>query len=92
MKIYSLKSFFIALLLAFLVMPPGVAGQKQPPAPLPEQPKEEKKSPEVPDLSELVLQGNKLSSRLAVLETKPAYGLDEKVLEKRLQQIEARLS
>jgi len=92
MKTYSLKSFFIALLLAFLVMPPGVAGQKQPPAPLPEQPKEEKKSPEVPDLSELVLQANKLSSRLAVLETKPAHGLDEKVLEKRLQQIEARLS
>ena len=83
---YSAKSFFIALLLAIFVMPPGVAGQKQLPNPPLEQPKKEK-SPEVPDLAELIIQGNKLSNRLTVLETKIAHGLDIKALEENLQKI-----
>jgi potassium efflux system protein len=92
----AVKSFWAVLLAVLFLIPTGVWAQKQPQAPPPaevkkEQPPEEK-PPEVPNLADLVLQANKLSSRRIALETKIAPGLDLKALEKSLQEIEASLA
>ena len=80
-----MKSFWAVLLAVLFLIPTGVWAQKQPQAPPPaevkkEQPPEEK-PPEVPNLADLVLQANKLSSRLVALKTKIAPGLDLKAFE-----------
>jgi potassium efflux system protein len=90
------KSFWLVFLAVFFLIPTGVWAQKQPEAPPPaevkkEQPPEEK-PPELPNLADLVLQANKLSSRRVALETKIGPGLDLKSLENGLQEIEASLA
>jgi potassium-dependent mechanosensitive channel len=91
MKLLAAKIFWVVLLTALFVMPPGVGAQKQPPTPPPEPAKPEK-PPEVPDLAELILRSNKLSNHLAVLETKITSGPDVQALEKDLKKLEARLA
>jgi potassium efflux system protein len=88
MRLQAVKIFWVVLLAALSLMPQGVWAQKQPPASPPEQVKKEK-PPEVPNLADLMLQANKLSNRLAVIETKIVHGLDVNALEKGLQEIEA---
>jgi hypothetical protein len=91
MRLQAAKIFWVVLLAVLFLMPLGVAAQKQTEAPPPAEVKKEQ-PPEVPDLADLMLQANKLSNRLAVLETKIAHGLDLNALDKSLQEIEARLA
>ena len=95
MKLPLRKLFWIGLLVSLPLISPDVWAQKKTPTP----PTEVKKGqpPEVkpfkaPDLADLVLQANKLSSRRSTLETKIAHGLDLPALEKGLQEIEANLA
>ncbi len=91
MRLQAVKVFWVVLLAALFLMPPGVWAQKQPPTP-PPAPVKKEKPPEVPNPADLMLQANKLSNRLAVIETKIAHGLDVNALEKGLQEIEASLA
>jgi uncharacterized small protein (DUF1192 family) len=96
MRLLAMKFFWLVLLAALFLMPPGVGAQKQTPVPPPaevkkEQPPEEK-PPQVPGPTDLILQANELSSRLAVLKTKIATDVDVNAEEKALQELEARIA
>jgi len=96
MRLMAKNFFWLVLLAALFLMPPGVGAQKKPEAPPAKQVKKEKapekKPPEVPKLSELITQSTKLTNRLAVLQTEIAPGLDVNALEKKLEALEARLA
>jgi len=91
MRLLAAKIFWLVVLAALFLMPPGAGAQQQPPPP-PPAPAKPEPPPEVPDLAELILQANKLSNRLAVLETKVTSGPDVEALENNLEKIEARLA
>jgi potassium-dependent mechanosensitive channel len=88
----AIKIFWVVLLAALFLLPPGVGAQKQPSSPPPAVAKPEKKPPEVPDLAELILRANKLSKRLAKLKTEITHGPDMNALKKDLQEMEDRLA
>jgi potassium efflux system protein len=96
MRLMAKNFFWLVLLAALFLMPPGVWAQKQPSTPPPAEAKKEQppkeKPPEVPNPADLILQANKFSNRLAVIQTKIAHGLDMNALEKGLQEIEASLA
>ena len=91
MRLLAIKIFWTALLSALFLLPLGAGAQNQP-SPTPPATVKQEPPPEVPDLADLILRANKLSNRLAVLETKIAHGLDLDAREKDLQKIESRLS
>jgi potassium efflux system protein len=90
MKVFSLKSLWVVLLMAFLLMPPGLAAQ-QPQDPQPTGVKREQPLP-VPGLTELILLETKLSARLAVLQRKIGTEFDASPIKKGLSEIEAKLA
>jgi len=71
MRLQVKKFFWVMLLAALSLMPTGVGAQKKPPTPPPTEIKKEQ-PPEVPNLAELVLRSNELSSRRAALTTLPS--------------------
>jgi small-conductance mechanosensitive channel len=96
MRLLAKNFFWVVLLAALFLMPPGVAAQKKteapPPAEIKKEKPPEKKPSAVPKLSELIIQATKLSNRLAVLQTQTAPEVDVNALEKKLQEVEARLA
>ena len=80
MRPLAAKIFWLVVLAALFLMPPGLRAQQQPPSP-PPAPAKPEAAPEVPDLAELILRANKLSNRLAVLETRVSRGPNVEALE-----------
>jgi potassium efflux system protein len=91
MRLLAMKIFWMVLLAALFLLPSGVVAQQQTP-PTPPTTVKPEHPPEAPDLADLVLQANELSSRRAAIETKIAHGLDLKALKKGLQEIKASLA
>lgn len=57
MKLFAVKIFWVVLLAALFLMPPGAGAQKKPPTPQPGEIRKEQ-PPEVPDLADLLLQAS----------------------------------
>ncbi len=90
MHVHSMKGLWVALLWAFLLIPPGAAAQ-QPQGPQPTG-VQEKKPPPVPGLADLIILEAKLSARLAVLQKKIGAEFDASPVEKGLSEIDAKIA